>query len=124
MTDCIFCVIVAGDIPASVVAETDTVLAFRDINPAAPVHVLLIPKDHVVTSAAAITAAEHGPILGEIFELAAGVAELEGLDGTYRVVTNSGSGAGQTVFHLHFHLMGGWDRAGSHTRSLSEESGG
>ena len=120
MTDCIFCAIVAGDIPAEVVDESDGVLAFRDINPAAPVHVLLVPKTHVVASASDVTS-QDGPILGELFELAARIAEREGLDGTYRLVTNSGAGAGQTVFHLHFHLMGGWERG---PRSLAEETGG
>lgn len=107
--DCVFCSIVAGRLPATVVGETDTMLAFRDINPAAPVHILLVPKRHVVDSAAQLTAS-HGAMLGELFELAAAVAELEHLDGTYRIVTNSGRGAGQTVFHLHLHLIGGWDR--------------
>lgn len=123
MTDCIFCSIVAGDLPSTVVAETDTVLAFRDINPIAPVHVLVIPKAHIADSAADITAVD-GPIVGEMLELAAAVAELEHLDGTFRLVTNSGSGAGQTVFHLHFHLMGGWGRDGSRPQRLADEAGG
>lgn len=109
MSECTFCSIVAGTIPSTVVAETDTALAFRDINPAAPVHVLVIPKRHVVDAASDLTA-DHGPMLGELFELAAAVAELEHLDGVYRVVTNSGADAGQSVFHLHFHVLGGWDR--------------
>jgi histidine triad (HIT) family protein len=123
VSDCIICSIVDGSIPSTVVAETDTLLAFRDINPAAPVHILVVPKRHIVESAADLTAA-HGPILGELFELAAAVAELEHLDGNFRVVTNSGAGAGQTVFHLHFHVMGGWDRVSSSPKPLADEQGG
>lgn len=123
MSDCIFCAIVAGAVPSTVVAETEQVLAFRDINPAAPVHVLVVPKEHIADSAADLTMA-HGDILGQMFELAAGVAELEGLDGTYRLVTNSGAGAGQTMFHLHFHLLGGWHRARESARALRDETGG
>lgn len=106
MTDCLFCKIVAGTIPSDWVAETDRVLAFRDINPAAPTHVLLIPKEHVVDSAAQLTG-EHSEMVGELFELAARVALEEGLDDGWRLVTNVGAGAGQTVFHLHVHLVGG-----------------
>lgn len=123
VTDCVFCAIVAGTIPSTVVAETDTALAFRDINPAAPVHVLIIPKRHVVDSAADVTV-DHGPMLGELFELAAAVAELEHLEGTYRLVTNSGSDAGQSVFHLHLHLLGGWDRDLRSLASRADEQGG
>lgn len=122
MTNCIFCAIVAGQVPATIVAETDTVLAFRDINPVAPVHVLLIPKAHLADSAADLTAAD-GPILGDLFELAAAVADLEHLGGEYRLITNSGAGARQTVFHVHFHLLGGWGR-GEAPMSLAEETGG
>ncbi len=123
MTDCVFCSIVAGTIPSTVVAETDTALAFRDINPAAPVHVLIIPKRHVVGSAADLTV-DHGQMLGELFELASAVAELEKLGGTYRVVTNSGADAGQSVFHLHFHLLGGWERDMQAPAGLGEDLGG
>jgi histidine triad (HIT) family protein len=104
--DCLFCKIVSGTIPSDRVAETDRVLAFRDINPAAPTHVLLIPKEHVVDSAAQLTV-EHSTMLGELFQLAARIAEAEELDGGWRLVTNVGAGAGQTVFHLHVHLVGG-----------------
>lgn len=106
---CIFCEIVAGRIPAEIVDETDNVLAFRDIAPAAPTHVLLIPKQHVADSAAEL-GPEHGALLGELFALAAKIADAEGLAAGWRLVTNVGPAAGQTVFHLHFHLMGGWDR--------------
>jgi histidine triad (HIT) family protein len=104
--DCIFCKIAAGEIPAQRVAETDGVLAFRDNNPQAPTHVLIIPKQHVVESAAGL-GAEHGKLLGEIFALASKVAHDEGLAKGWRLVTNVGQDAGQTVLHLHVHLLGG-----------------
>jgi histidine triad (HIT) family protein len=104
---CVFCMIAAGDIPSTIVAETDRVLAFRDINPAAPVHVLVVPKDHVADGAADI-GPDHAELLAEIFEVAAGVAAGERIDEGWRLVTNVGVNAGQTVFHLHFHVMGGW----------------
>lgn len=106
MADCLFCRIAEGSIPSERVAETERVLAFRDINPAAPTHVLLIPKAHVADSAAQLTA-QHGEILAELFGLAAEVAAQEQLDDGWRLVTNVGAGAGQTVFHLHVHLVGG-----------------
>ena len=109
MNDCLFCGIVEGSIPADVVAETERVLAFNDINPVAPTHVLIIPKEHVADSVAEITAA-NGSLLAEIFGVAAAIARDRGLTKGWRVVTNVGPAAGQTVFHLHFHLMGGWAR--------------
>jgi len=107
--DCLFCKIVEGSIPADVVFETDRVLAFNDINPVAPTHVLIIPKEHVADSVAEITDAQ-GSLLAEIFETAAAIATERGLTEGWRVVTNVGAAAGQTIFHLHFHLMGGWAR--------------
>jgi|SRR5690349_21008156 len=104
--DCIFCRIAAGEIPATRVAESAQVLAFRDVNPQAPTHVLLIPKRHVVASAAELGPA-HGALLGELFELAATIARDQGLEQGWRLVTNVGPHAGQTVFHLHVHLLGG-----------------
>jgi histidine triad (HIT) family protein len=109
VSDCVFCRIVSGELPSQQVGETDRVLAFRDINPHSPVHVLLVPKEHVLDSAAGVSA-EHGSILAELFGLAARIADEHHLDEGWRVVTNVGPAAGQTVFHLHFHLMGGWDR--------------
>lgn len=106
MSDCLFCRIVSGDIPSKRVAESADLLAFRDIAPQAPAHILIIPKRHVAASAAELTP-EHGVLLGEIASLAARVAEDEGLDAGWRLVTNVGPNAGQTVFHLHFHLVGG-----------------
>ncbi len=107
--DCLFCKIVEGSIPADVVFETDRVLAFNDINPVAPTHVLIIPKEHVADSVADVTAADGG-LVAEIFEVASGIAEERGLVEGWRIVTNVGAAAGQTIFHLHFHLMGGWAR--------------
>lgn len=103
MADCLFCSIATGDIPSDVVLETDDVVAFNDINPAAPTHVLVIPKRHVAS------AAELGPedagILSSLFEAAAQVGR--DLEGGWRLVTNVGPDAGQSVFHLHFHVLGG-----------------
>jgi histidine triad (HIT) family protein len=103
--DCLFCKVVAGDIPSEKVLETDGVLAFRDINPGAPTHVLVIPKQHVA-SIHDLTA-EHGAVLGEMVDAIGRVAESEGVADGYRVVTNVGSKAGQSVFHLHWHVLGG-----------------
>lgn len=107
MDDCLFCKIVEGSIPSTVVAETTGVLAFEDINPAAPTHVLVIPKEHVADSANDVSS-DHGDILTEIFGVAQTIAHDRGLDDGWRLVTNVGPGAGQTIYHLHFHLMGGW----------------
>ncbi len=106
MADCLFCRIARGEIPSQRVAETERVLAFRDIQPAAPTHVLLIPREHVAASAADLGPA-HAELLGELFELAARIARDEGLTGGWRLVSNVGPNAGQSVFHLHVHLLGG-----------------
>jgi len=103
---CLFCRIVAGEIPSTKVAEDDIVLAIRDIAPRSPTHVLVMPRDHVA-SAADLTDAD-APLLGRIFATAAAIAREEGIaEGGYRIVTNVGAWGGQTVDHLHFHLMGG-----------------
>ena len=103
--DCLFCKIINGDIPSAKVYEDETVFAFRDIEPQAPVHILIIPKKHI-KSAAEITP-ENSAVVAHIFEVAAKIAEDEGLTDGYRIVNNCGDSAGQTVKHLHFHLMGG-----------------
>ncbi len=108
MSDCIFCKIVEGEIPSTRVAETDHVYAFRDIEPHAPTHVLLVPKDHVADSIADLDVDDAG-WLAELMMLAARIAVDERLDDGWRIVTNVGPAAGQTVFHVHFHLMGGWE---------------
>jgi len=105
MTDCIFCKIAAGDIPSDKVYEDDLVYAFRDINPQAPQHILVIPKTHI-PSAAHITA-ENTHLAGACFGAIAVIAQAEGLDGGFRVINNCGPDGGQTVGHLHFHILGG-----------------
>jgi histidine triad (HIT) family protein len=102
--DCLFCKIVAGEVPATVVRETETVVAFRDINPQAPTHVLVIPKAHY-PDAAALAAAEPA-LAADVLREAGHVAADEKTE-AYRIVFNTGSGAGQTVFHAHAHLLGG-----------------
>ena len=104
--NCLFCKIVAGDIAADIVHRDELVVAFRDTSPQAPTHVLLIPVEHVVSAAS--LGEEHGPTLGRLFAVAARIARDEGVaDAGFRLVTNSGSAAGQSVHHLHFHLLGG-----------------
>lgn len=105
--DCIFCKIAAGEIPSKKAYEDDQVLAFYDLDPQAPVHVLIIPKAHI-PSAAAITP-ENSAVVAHIFEVAAQLSVELGLGDGFRVVTNAGEAAGQTVPHLHFHLLGGRD---------------
>ena len=105
MTDCLFCKIIAGDIPSAKVYEDETVLAFRDINPQAPTHVLVIPKEHIAS--AGEICAENAAVVAHCLEVAAEVARLEGLTGGFRLVSNCGPDAGQTVNHLHFHGLGG-----------------
>ena len=102
---CIFCKIIAGEIPSTKVYEDETVFAFRDINPQAPVHILVVPKTHI-GSAAEING-ENSGVVAHIFEVIAQIARQEGLENGYRVVSNCGSDAGQTVHHLHFHILGG-----------------
>ena len=102
--DCLFCKIAAGEIPADVVYADDQVMVFRDINPKAPTHVLAIPRRHI-PSAANLTDAD-GDLLAALFAALGHVAEEAGLRG-YRIITNVGAEAGQSVFHLHFHLLGG-----------------
>ncbi len=103
--ECLFCRIVAGSIPAKRVYEDEVCLAFADINPQAPVHVLVIPKEHIASTAQAEAA--HGPLLGHLVAKAAEIARKAGLDGGYRIVINTGEDGGQTVDHLHVHLLGG-----------------
>ena len=93
MEDCLFCKIVAGEIPSTKVYEDDAVYVFKDINPITPIHYLLIP--------------ENSAVVGHIYEVAAKIAEKEGITDGYRIVTNCGENAGQTVFHLHFHMLAG-----------------
>lgn len=104
--DCIFCKIARGDIPSNKVYEDEAVLAFHDIAPMAPVHILIIPKEHLACGACEITS-ENEWILGRIFAAANKIAAELQLEGGFRLVTNNGPDAGQTVPHLHFHLLAG-----------------
>ena len=104
--DCLFCKIIAGEIPSTKVYEDDTVLAFKDINPLAPVHILVIPKVHI-DSAAAVNASNSG-VVAHIFEVIAQIAKEQNIDfDGFRVVTNCGENGCQSVKHLHFHILGG-----------------
>ena len=103
--DCLFCKIVAGDIPSTKVYEDELVYAFRDINPMAPVHVLVVPRVHMAS--ANDVSAENSHYVARIFEVIPRIAAAEGLTGGYRVITNCGPDACQSVGHLHFHILGG-----------------
>src|SRR6266702_3274478 len=109
--DCLFCKVAGGQVPADVIAKGDGVVAFRDIAPKAPTHVLVIPTEHVASLAEVVTAsAEGAAMLAELVAVANRVAAAEGLDAPgrgYRVVTNVGPEAGQSVGHLHLHVLGG-----------------
>ena len=102
---CLFCKIAAGEIPSTKVYEDEKILAFRDINPMAPTHILVIPKEHI-PSVDGITA-ENSAVVAHIFEVIPQIAKAEGLENGYRVVSNCGADAGQSVHHLHFHILGG-----------------
>jgi histidine triad (HIT) family protein len=104
--DCIFCKILAGEIPATKVHETDNTLAFEDINPKAPVHVLIIPRKHI--SSINELSDEDRPLVGEMLLAAKEVAKIKGTDQAgYRIIFNTNRGAGQEVFHIHLHVLGG-----------------
>lgn len=104
MEDCIFCKIVAGEIPSTKVYEDETVLAFRDIAPAAPVHILVIPKKHIQSAVA--LEQEDAELIAHIFEVIKTIAKQENLERGFRLVSNVGADAGQSVPHLHFHILG------------------
>ncbi len=105
MMDCLFCKIIAGEIPSTKVYEDDAVYAFRDINPMAPVHVLVVPKTHICCTDG--VDANNSAFVARIFEAIPKIALAEGLTNGYRVITNCGEDACQTVKHLHFHVLGG-----------------
>ncbi|CAN5650312.1 histidine triad nucleotide-binding protein [soil metagenome] len=103
---CLFCKVVSKEVPATIVAENEHALAFRDIRPVAPTHILVVPKKHIASIAEATDA--DGPILGQLILLARDVAKAEKLDESgYRIVMNNGEHAGQSVFHVHVHILGG-----------------
>lgn len=103
--DCIFCKIAAGEIPSTKVFENDKILAFKDLNPQAPVHVLVIPKEHIA-SADEITA-DNASLVSEIFKEIPNIAKLSGITNGYRIITNIGDDGCQSVKHMHFHILGG-----------------
>ncbi len=105
MDDCLFCKICNGEIPSIILFEDEDLLAFRDIDPKAPFHALIVPKKHIESAAA--LGEEDGALLGKIFALAAKLCAEEGVTNGYRVVTNVGADGGQSVPHLHFHVLGG-----------------
>ena len=106
MTDCIFCKIISGDIPGDIVYQNDDVLAFRDLTPQAPTHILVIPKKHISTIND--LQAEDAELVGKMYLAAKQIAKDEGIDESgYRAVMNCNAGAGQTVFHIHLHILGG-----------------
>lgn len=111
--DCLFCKIISGEIPSTKVYENEWVYAFRDINPQAPVHVLVVPKEHIA-SADAVTA-ENSALIAHIFEAIPQIAKAEGLSNGYRLITNIGNDGCQSVKHLHVHILGG--------KQLSEQMG-
>lgn len=104
-TDCVFCRIAARELPAEILHETETVVAFRDLEPKAPTHILLVPKEHLESIAQ--IEEHHGGMLADLAQAAAHLADTEGLDGGWRLVTNVGPDTGQSVFHLHVHMLGG-----------------
>ena len=103
--DCLFCAIIDGEIPSTKVYEDDLCFAFRDINPQAPTHILVVPKEHVASVNG--IAADNAAVVAHIFTVIPRIAAEERLAGGYRVVSNCGDDAGQTVHHLHFHILGG-----------------
>ena len=109
MSDCLFCKIIAGDIPSKKVYEDESVYAFYDIDPQAPTHFLVIPKAHIASVNE--ISGENSALVAHIFTVIPQIAQAEGLTGGYRVVSNCGPDAGQTVHHLHFHILGGKELA-------------
>jgi histidine triad (HIT) family protein len=105
MSDCLFCKIVAGDIPADKLYEDDDIFIFRDISPQAPTHFLVIPKKHLVDVSS--IQEEDEQLMGKMLRKAGDIAAEEGLGEGFRAVINSGAGAGQLVFHIHLHILGG-----------------
>jgi histidine triad (HIT) family protein len=106
VADCVFCRIASGEIPATLVHSDNQCVAFRDLNPQAPTHVLVIPREHITS--VAVATPEQEPLLGHLVRIAADVARREGLEASgYRLVFNHGPDAGQSVFHIHLHLLGG-----------------
>ena len=106
MENCIFCKIIAGDIPSPRMYEDEDMIVIKDIEPKAPFHAVIIPKEHILERATDVTP-ENSAIIGKIFEAAAKIAKENSLDGGFRLINNCGADAGQTVFHLHVHMLAG-----------------
>lgn len=107
MTDCIFCKIIKGELASNIIYENDYVVAFPDLNPVARVHVLIVPKIHVASIYELASHPKRGEIMAAVTEAVAAIADQYKTDGGFRLITNNGEDAGQTVMHLHFHLIGG-----------------
>lgn len=105
INDCVFCEIISGGIPSTKVFENDKVLAFKDINPQAPVHIIVVPKEHIVS--ADYINESNADLIAECFKVIPSIAAAEGLVNGYRVINNCGADGGQTVPHIHFHILGG-----------------
>jgi len=106
MTDCVFCKIIAGEIPSTTVFRDEQVTAFRDLHPAAPTHILIVPNKHI--DSVNLLTSEDEPLIGRLFIIAKQLASQEGIAASgYRLVVNTNAHAGQTVFHIHLHLLGG-----------------
>ena len=112
MSDCIFCKIIAGEIPSRKVHEDDEILVFHDIHPFARVHFLIIPKTHIASLVDC--GPEHEKILGKMLALAPSLAQAQGLESGFKTLINTGRGGGQEVFHIHIHVFGGGDPAPRH----------
>ena len=110
MTDCLFCKIINGDIPTDIVFKDDKVIIFKDINPKADVHLLMIPREHIVSLNE--LADEHNILIAHMMRLLPTIAQDQGLESGFRTIINTGAGGGQEVFHLHVHLLGGRDLPG------------
>jgi histidine triad (HIT) family protein len=122
MPDCIFCKIISGDLPSEKVSEGSGYVAFRDINPIAPVHVLVVPKKHIPSLTA--TNKRDRKILGELQLAAAGVARKMGIEKAFRLLMANGKEAGQSVNHLHYHIIGGWKGGAPAMEAPSIKKGG
>ncbi len=107
MSDCIFCKIIAGEIPSETLYEDEDIIVFKDINPQAPVHFLVVPKKHIAMPKDVEEVDDK--VMGKLFRIAAKVAEKENVADNYRVILNNGAKAGQMVFHIHMHILGGKD---------------
>jgi len=120
MKDCVFCKIIKGEVPTVFEWEDDEMLAFEDIKPIAPVHILIIPKKHITSLGEA--GKDDVELLGKIQKTAAEIAKKKGIGSAFKVLTASGKGAGQTVFHMHYHLIGGWKNGVPEMESEQEEA--